>query len=361
MTRPAGYTFSDAYILLVCVCLTPFSGIVWLISGVVVLPWLTIVNIYRHVALGSEVGLVERNTWFWVAVVTSTFMGVPFFAIGIVWAAFVCVATFLLCIPAIIWSPGRVKRSLYAANLYMGRPGSNEGHNTLSRLYGYMWAPSDLFVGAVGVMDRQGFLEVWIGAINCVAFVPMIKYCIAVNPWILDLRQVFINQWSHPYEVSDIYDKTRQHVCAAILPPNVAATTDDWEFSGFHQFPPPDRESGTVAGLQFLDMRVIHRAILISHTSHGCDARPGSSHEGLSQHACHARKNVIAVHIQAWNPFYFVAGYVEVNVRSDQSMEHPMWLCADPENSMLGFSILESIDSIFVKLGNEDYESVLKI
>ena len=53
---------------------------------------------------------------------------------------------------------------------------------------------------------------------------------------------------------------------------------------------------------------------------------------------------------QAGNPWYQLAGYVEINSRRDGGMEHPMWLVFD-RSSRLGMSAALSINMLFVRLG----------
>ena len=83
---------------------------------------------------------------------------------------------------------------------------------------------------------------------------------------------------------------------------------------------------------------------LISHTTHPYDV-PG--HVPRSEDASWG---LIVVRLQAWNPFYQLAGYVEVNVRKDHGVEHPMWLVVDP-SSQLAMDQLQGINRLFVRLG----------
>ena len=63
------------------------------------------------------------------------------------------------------------------------------------------------------------------------------------------------------------------------------------------------------------------------------------------------------MHLLWYNPWYIISGYVEVNVRKDSGLEHPMWLIADP-SSKLHCAVLNAINQIFVATGNSFAEYI---
>jgi hypothetical protein len=160
-----------------------------------------------------------------------------------------------------------------------------------------------------------------------------------------------MNQWSDPLDANcdssvDTSDQSLVHTSMLEVVANTKISDfrhemiDAWPFVGFHQYPPASRESKTVLGMQFNDSPAI---IFISHTTHPSDI-PG--HVPRSELAS---KGVIIVRLQYWNPFYHLCGYVEVNVRKDGGVEHPMWLLAD-KKSKLQMGVFDMINSLFVRM-----------
>merc|ERR1711924_315860 len=64
-----------------------------------------------------------------------------------------------------------------------------------------------------------------------------------------------------------------------------------------------------------------------------------------------AARNVIRLFVPAWNMWYSFSGYVEVNVRKDLCVEHPMYLLMD-KDSRLAMTTLNAVNDFFVKLGD---------
>merc|ERR1719421_552214 len=80
---------------------------------------------------------------------------------------------------------------------------------------------------------------------------------------------------------------------------------------------------------------------MVSHTTHPYDI------EGHKPRSKYASWGLLIVRLQWWNPWYIVTGYVEVNVRKDGGVEHPMWLVNDPTSKLQMF-FHDAINEVFV-------------
>ena len=284
--------------------------------------------------------------------------------------------------------------------------------DVLAKLHGRVWAFSDLVTAYIGVVHRQQLGETLLGVALMVALIPPYKLLL-VNPAIHDLEPYFINQMSDPIDAdgdgdTDMEDRAlafnamatnvrrhrrlthrewrpnsappsnpvparrlgslcrvRRHSKLAKLLYKLPCTTsiyailyhlqvsntlltdvkreiiDAWPFAGHHQWPPQQRASRTVMGVQ---MGMSGKCTLLSHTTIPAGV------VGHTPRSETAERAILCVRLQMWNPWYQLAGYVEVNTRKDGGMEHPMWLVLDPR-SRLDMMQARSINMLFVRLG----------
>eukprot|EP00438_Fugacium_kawagutii_P007243 Skav211563 [mRNA] locus=scaffold2228:165109:165852:+ [translate_table: standard] len=228
--------------------------------------------------------------------------------------------------------------------------------------YGYIWNFGDIVCAMIGAMDRQGFMEFFIAMPFMLAMVPIYKHTILTNALLFDLQECHTNQWSDPVDATldgkvDEADRpgAKKHMLSGIsrvlLKERARRIVDAYEFTGFHPYPPPGRESKTVAGMQFANVAGPLRCTLISHTTVPHDV---AGHVPRSDTGAFT---AIVVRMQSWNPWYQLAGEVEVNLRKDGGVEHPMWLLLDP-TSNLAIRAKRSMNILFVKLGCEFAEYV---
>ena len=85
------------------------------------------------------------------------------------------------------------------------------------------------------------------------------------------------------------------------------------------------------------------RISLLSHTTitrHMADHVPKSETAAWS---------LMVVRLQSWNPFYQLAGIVEVNFRKDGGVEHPMWLILDPK-SKIATGSMRNMNELFCNI-----------
>eukprot|EP00466_Bigelowiella_natans_P000789 jgi/Bigna1/74472/fgenesh1_pg.29_\ len=194
--------------------------------------------------------------------------------------------------------------------------------------------------------------------LNTLLFVELAPMLMLAFLWVGFIKlEVFINQWSAPIDVntdskilSDNIKLTRQNmisvICDSLLETKSRNLVDSWPFAGHHPYPPAKRESVTAAGMQFSDLGgfCCCRSVLISHTIHGHMIKYFKPRSDTAAYG------IISVYLQAWNSWYHLAGYVEVNVAKDRGIEHPMWILGDVE-SYFHMSELMAINKLFEKLG----------
>ena len=83
------------------------------------------------------------------------------------------------------------------------------------------------------------------------------------------------------------------------------------------------------------------------HTQHP----PGAGDDfNFTPRSATASRTVIRLFVPAWNLWYAVTGYVEVNVRKDLGVEHPMYLLMD-KSSKLSMDTLNGVNRLFVEMG----------
>jgi hypothetical protein len=272
--------------------------------------------------------------------------------LAVSWVIVVRLVTWILCFPIGLCNMSRTRRSWAALQPYNGLPGATGAParspaDDLATKFGYVWPFADLMCLCIGMMDRQGFFEFLTAVPLMIAVLPVYKHVILTNALLYDLKEVYINQWTDPLDANQdeapIRDLMQRCICRALLEESNRDFIDAWIFAGYHQYPPPSRESKTVAGMQFANNGPL-RAAMISHTTHPYDV-PGHVIKSTD-----ASFGFIVVRLQSWNPFYQLAGVVEVNYRKDGGIEHPMWLILD-KNSKIAADACNNINAIFVELG----------
>eukprot|EP00465_Bigelowiella_longifila_P015391 CAMPEP_0185280182 /NCGR_PEP_ID=MMETSP1359-20130426/65487_1 /TAXON_ID=552665 /ORGANISM="Bigelowiella longifila, Strain CCMP242" /LENGTH=255 /DNA_ID=CAMNT_0027875335 /DNA_START=57 /DNA_END=824 /DNA_ORIENTATION=- len=177
------------------------------------------------------------------------------------------------------------------------------------------------------------------------------KYILFNNPRTHRLETVFLNQWSKPIdanidgEITEtdadiIRGKMVKQVTRARLRDKNRDLTDEYSFSAYYQLPPPDRESLLVAGIQYSEAAVTS---LVTHSLHSYLIK------GYKPKSDTASWGFLSVYLQYWNPYHWFTGYVEVNLRKDGGIEHPMWLAAD-KTSWLHTRQANGVNSLFARL-----------
>ncbi|CAE7490992.1 unnamed protein product [Symbiodinium natans] len=352
---PERLSCADWFGFVVIVPLAPFTVVVLVATMLLSLAPLVLTALFQYFQPGI-VRAFERGAGFWAICALVMVLSTPSMVLAVVWAVVVNLVFFIFSAPVGLFRWQSTAQSLRTLWPYMGRPGDSSvglrsPADKLAEKHGCMWSFADIFCAIAGAVHRQGISEVMIAVPLMVTIIPLYKWLLC-NPFIYTLKEVYINQRSEPLDVdgdgnSNLKDQylaflaMRRLVCNAKIGDINAHIVDAWPFTGHHQFPPPGRESKTVAGLQ---MGMGGYCTLISHTTHPYDVE---GHKPRSESAAHG---VIVVRLQAWNPWYQLAGYVEVNVRKDNGVEHPMWLCADPSSKTHMNSCL-SINKLFVTLG----------
>jgi len=196
----------------------------------------------------------------------------------------------------------------------------------------------DIIAAIIGQLNRQGLFEIWSGISAMCALQPLFKYCCFCNPFIHKLDHLFTNQWSDKLDAnwSGKHDEEDYRIMGLALKSLIAyATLDDayrrvidaWPFIGYYPYPTKNNTTKTVNGMQYSGTHDLglfaNRFTLITTTCHT---------SMLSDNVCRSNKakyGLVSVYLQLWNPYHFCVGEVEVNVRKDHRVEHPMWLICD--------------------------------
>jgi hypothetical protein len=368
---PQCLNLGDMWGLTVSVLLLPGAFMVFVASIFLQALPLMILGAFKHLGLTRPLVAIDRSaTRTYVAVTLFVLLGLPAILLAVVWASFVVLVCTVLTLPVGIVCWRRTAASLSTLLVTMGRPGWRNRRSALKcteepyeefptvQGFGFVWSATDICFALLGGMDRQGYCEFAPHLACMVAFVPILKYAIFSNPFLYALDELYTNQWSQAVKIEGNSDNGNQvemcaalsqQVCDTLLPVSARTDTDAWPFTGHHQHPPLGRLSDTVAGLQFTRWMT-----LISHTT--VSRTLGVS--TLPPRSPSASWTLLYVWLQLWNPWYQLAGYVEVNVRANGSVEHPMWLCAD-KRSRLHMLHVVNIDQLFVEVASHVISYVL--
>ncbi|CAJ1339375.1 unnamed protein product [Effrenium voratum] len=358
---PESCTCSDVYSLV----LTAILGVPMVVLGVVIAILLTvplfIIYLYKC-TLSRPLDLVPRTCGFYMMCGLVFPLSLPAVILALVWVLVVRIFTWICCFPVALCNWSRTRRSWQALRPYSARPGqlivdsngAQRPDDALSTKFGYIWPFSDVITAIIGSMDRQGFGEFFVALPVMFTVLPIYKHTILTNALLFDLQDVYINQWSDPLDanldgrsdcadIASIKEHMKIGICRAMLTERNRDFIDPWQFTGHHQYPPPGRESQTVGGMQFSNQGPL-RVCLLSHT---CVAIDIPNHKPRSETAAWT---LLEVHLLSWNPWYQLAGIVEVNFRKDGGVEHPMWLAMDP-NSYIAVRALHLMNVLFATLG----------
>mmetsp|Transcript_23175 Transcript_23175/g.34716 ORF Transcript_23175/g.34716 Transcript_23175/m.34716 type:complete len:896 (-) Transcript_23175:217-2904(-) len=361
MTRmpiPEWYSWADLYAILLTILLIPAILVVF-IAGVVlnIIP-LTIMELHRNFFLPRPLDSINRSTSFSAFVILISIFYLPIFFLAITWSIFVLGITIGASFPWAVCNLARTIDSITSLASFVGAPGSNcDVHpqaDRYAREYASLWSPSDLIVGFIGAMDRQGFSDFFISVPLMISVVPVIKLLFMANPFLYDLSEIaYVNQWSLPLDANNdakvndedvalVLSNIKTHVSRCRLSAMNRSIVDAMPFAGHYPYPPSDRTSKTSAGVQY---STASPSALITHTTHAHDI------PGYVAKSRNARFGIYSVYLMAWNPWHHLVGYVEVNLRHDGRAEHPMWLLAD-KSSRFHSQRCQEINDLFVRVGD---------
>ena len=315
---------------------------------------------YARLVLPRPTAVVRRDDLGFKAFALLTqIVALPLLLLAVTWAGAVLVWVVCWSLPFALLRTRSVRESVALLRTLggLGAPGTRgpssapETFPELSR-HGMGWSLDDVVVACVGGVDRQGLLEftkAWCGMLS---FVPVLKYGVTANALLYDVREVYINQFTVGIDgnidgdvpaLDQPFVRTflRVQVSDTILRLTAREDTDEWEFAGHHQCPFEPGKRPVIAGLQHMSSFTLVSHTGVSHSVQRSVIPPRSGD---------AAWLLLAVFLQAWNPWYTCAGYVEVNVRTDLGVEHPMWLYLDP-SSRFHMQICENINELFRGVG----------
>lgn len=328
-----------------------------------------ILNCYQAAVRGPVDRLDRKSCAFALMHIVVVVLASPAIATIALWVLIIRIVKFVLCAPVGLICGCSSSESRAAARDFGGRPGvvdsNGQGRSPidgLARQFGGPFPTGDVVVCMMGGLHRQGFIDTYLAVTLMFYFMPVYKLVVMANPWLYDLKELYTNQWSAPIDANadqriDSRDALairrllRDQICRPKLKEMNRRLTDTWPFHGFYPYPPAERTSRTHVGLQFSDGTPM--LSLFTHTAHPSDLADPELRNipGHTPRSEHANFTISSVYLQRWNPFHHLTGYVEVNVRNDGGVEHPMWLLVDVEGSKLHTSNIVGMNKLFVRLG----------
>lgn len=349
----------DLWGLAVCLLLLPGVAVALCLGYALQAAPLLLVRAYTVAALARPAADVDRGAaGFRALVAACAVLAAPAVLLAAAWALCVAVAAFALTLPVGLLHPARTRASCAALWPTWGAPGLRVEADGNVRAYPCAsWTFTDLVVALAGAMDRQGLCEFAPNLATMTAVTPVLKFVLLANPFLYRLAETHVNQWTGPLDGNGHTDRAamvralRGQIHDAILPAWARAATDGWSFAGHHPRAPADRPSQMVLGVQFTRW-----STLFSHTTSA--AAPAGALP-LAPRSAEACAGVLSVWLQGWNPWYQLAGYVEVNARSDGGVEHPMWLLVD-QSSFWHVHHLGAVDRVFLGVG-ESFEAYIRL
>ncbi|GAB5361435.1 hypothetical protein AAMO2058_000713100 [Amorphochlora amoebiformis] len=370
----ADWSFGDFWALLITLVLLPFAIIVYLVSVILGLIPLIVMVAYRQssvfpkhkLALGQLPAEVVRGApWFDAVIAISLILYLPLMTVAGLWLVIIHVVNFILSYPIGVANPDRTKRSLNALRPFSGIPGEYPVHNPsdgFAKKYGGIWSFEDVWIAIFGAVDRQGFVRFLSALPVMIAFLPIAKIVICSNPFLFDLSLLYVNQWSLPigrrddmtFDDNDVEfakRKIKTQVCRALLHDCYRTVTSVMPFTGHYPYPPESRTYSTACGVQY-SVRI--GTSLLTHSVHSYSI---PDYKARSENSIHG---FFSVYLQSWNPYHHVTGYVEVNLRADNAVEHPMWLLGD-RNSRLHTLNIAKVNNLFVRLGHAFEQHLFEI
>jgi hypothetical protein len=368
---PRSFSLTDAYALLLTAVLlilglpVLFFNLVWLAPSIALIAMWGL-----YVKVGTDD--VPRGCCFFLVTLLICTLSAPCIVATFLWSWAIRLLVFVTSCPVgVLLCCHNPLKSRTALVPFMGAPGvvsaSGEARSPIEKLaqkYGWCFRPTDVIVALMGSCHRQGACDTYLAFATMTWVIPPLKFAISANYWLYELEEVFINQWSEPFDLNaDGSVKTEQDeellrpllwnmVGRPKLKQRNVDVVDAWPFLGHFPYPPPSRESKTATGLQFSDGVLL--VTLLPHVAHPTERDQKGLLQNISGHAPRSKTGtftVVSVYLQAWNPLYHLTGYVEVNTHVNGGAEHPMWLVCAARTSRLHASLLIGVNRLFVRLG----------
>lgn len=357
---PRWCTFGDFYAtLLTVVALLPMI-FVYLFSFLLQLPLLLGCSIYSTCVLPrAPLRVVKRGCSFYVLVAILFPLSAPLIALAFVWVWVLRLFRFWTCLPIALCRWRRTCRSFSTLDALTWRPRDFTAEaparspvDLLFLEYFPRWQFMDFVCALIGAIYRQGCCEFFLAIPGMVAYMPTMSVLKQSNPYLYDLEIVETNQWSDPIDADGdgnftardeeiIKRELKQVVFQTKTIERKRAAIDAWPFTGHYPYPTKNRKSETVLGVQFHEFG--GGAMALTHSTHGHEV-PGHTPKSAT-----GSWNLVAVHLASWNAFNYYTAYVEVNVRRDGGVEHPMWVAAD-RSSRAHMNALVYTNRLFVEL-----------
>eukprot|EP00472_Partenskyella_glossopodia_P007823 CAMPEP_0197518582 /NCGR_PEP_ID=MMETSP1318-20131121/3804_1 /TAXON_ID=552666 /ORGANISM="Partenskyella glossopodia, Strain RCC365" /LENGTH=550 /DNA_ID=CAMNT_0043069047 /DNA_START=84 /DNA_END=1736 /DNA_ORIENTATION=+ len=314
---PPKWEFADYYAIFLIFLLWPFLIFAFVFATVLSIPMLTLCKIYTCFNKGPR-NYIERDCSFGTFVAACFILNLPKMILSVIHCIIWLVLSHILCAPVGIFviGPTQVAKNFRALKPFCQIP---------------PYSFDDIVVAVIGGFHRQGFCEFFSNYCTATIIDPFFKYFLICNPWTMKLAVRYCNQWTKPmgsnYDDMHIIHALRTNVSRVLHGPGDRDEIDTNVFSAFYQLPGPKRNKlhaclrpvrtckvQTAMGFQFTKS--------ICHFTHSGHApRDGS----VAPYSTTAKHLVYPVSLFYFNPTHMLTGYVEVNIKPDHSMEHPMW------------------------------------
>jgi len=363
----------DAYsIFCIACCLVPaiFVYFVNLFNGFLIWP---VMLIYMN--WGGIVDEWDRYSFHWMLFCAYTFVvGLPMILVNIFYILFLAIFIVISGVPFTLLN-SRARNAFWnnwkLLRPFLGSPGTYitrtpTPRHDLAKMSGIGISYFDVMLSMMAQLDRQGLLEVMRAWPQNMAMTPLFRYFCVCNPFLHELQNVFMNQWTEVINADwdEDLDQNDLEVMKEFLikmtidqrnSRGIAKIIGAWPFIGIYPRPPKGRKSRTVNGIQFCSKKdEAHKQCgtmknsLITTTFHSAFLEDNVCRSDIANSE-HGHLGCVVVYLQFWNPYHFCVGEVEVNVRTDFRAEHPMWLVTDPK-CWMGPYIMDLVNRVFGNL-----------
>mmetsp|Transcript_4402 Transcript_4402/g.5686 ORF Transcript_4402/g.5686 Transcript_4402/m.5686 type:complete len:385 (+) Transcript_4402:227-1381(+) len=332
--QPLKFQARDYYAVLQVLILFPLGFGIYVITFLTTFLPAILCLIYKNF-LPKPLPRISRDLGFKAFSIVLLFMGLPIITLFLIYLIIIFWVMSFLSLPV-----GLIKKEIsIKRNVKVLLP--------FTKFQYFNWG--DIVICILGMMHRQSFFEFWVQFPTTVSFVPLYKYVLLCNPFLFDLKVKYCNQWtiSLNFRQDEILKAFLRDTSFAINTDKNRDMLDDTEFTVLYQFPPPNRKSQAVVGIQ-------HRRSRQTLFTRSQFVAAGETPRGKN-----AKLGIFVIDLYFFNPFHTLTGYVEVNLTHDNRLEHPMWCVLG--DTFLGEHYMSRVDSLFFTHVAREVEEFIEV
>jgi len=206
----------------------------------------------------------------------------------------------------------------------------------------------------LGQADRHGFIPFLIGSpflgsfASSMCHVPILKYCWSTNPFLYELEEVHLNQWTpkmEPLSISAIKHKSQTKIGRSKHRHEEVYVIDSGRFTPHY---PYGESMGVQDHLELIPAfeEVVGSQYLNCHPKLFGYTRSVWMKDTDSMKSETGALPIFRVYLDFFG-YHFLTGYVELNVSKAEGVEHPMWIIV-PKYGKLGRDLYEFANILFV-------------